>query len=64
MKTFATVVAFLLALPVLAKEKDPKTHHCTKDGAVTTIKKKLCVGEGGKWVLIPGKQSNPKPAAK
>ena len=64
MKTLATVVALLLALPVLAAEKDPKTHQCTKNGAVVDKKKKVCATEGGKWELIPGKTANPKAAGK
>lgn len=63
MKTLATLTVLLLAFPVLAKEKDPKTHQCMKNGAVVAIKKKACVPEGGKWELIPGKQPNPKTAA-
>ena len=63
MKTLAAVVGLLLALPVLAAEKDPKTHQCTKNGAVVDLKKKECVPGGGKWGLIPGKKANPKTAA-
>lgn len=63
MKTLAGVVALLFALPALA-EKDPKTHQCTKNGAVVDKKKKVCAAEGGKWELIPGKTANPKPAPK
>lgn len=64
MKTLAAVVGLLLALPVLAAEKDPKTHQCTKNGAVVDKKKKVCAAEGGKWELIPGKKPNPPAAAK
>lgn len=63
MKTLTTVIALLLTLPALA-EKDPKTHQCTKNGAVVDKKKKVCAAEGGKWELITGKKANPKPAAK
>ena len=63
MKTLTAVVVLLFALPALA-EKDPKTHQCTKDGAVVDKKKKVCAAEGGKWELIPGKKPNPKPAPK
>ncbi len=62
MKTL-TAIVLLFALPALA-DKDPKTHQCTKNGVVVDKKKKVCATEGGKWELIPGKQANPKPAAK